>query len=233
MRPNRFTLRRSRLLESGFNRKFEEVAGERKTLEGLREIFGPSETQQIEEAGLTLPAYVGRLVSVGKQLQGDPEGTLRWLAQQYGVDLGSGSDPYADNYSDELAELRQRAALEQQSNLDREWFAFQNEHPDSENLRQAMGTILALNPPLPHETHRMAFQRAYEAARWTDPGIRKSLLEAEAKKTSAEFQRKADISKAKNAGRTVRSRSTSADYTTAPANTWREELEKNWERISG
>ena len=97
-------------------------------------------------------------------------------------------------------------------------------------LRPLMGVYLTAYPQQPGETTSQCLTRAYEAAKWSDPSVRQSLLEAETKKVNAAWQRRVDIDKAKNAGRVVKSRSyPSADYTTAPASTG----VASWEKSMG
>jgi hypothetical protein len=217
-------LEKAKLLESGWNRKFEEIAGERKAYESL---FGPNDVQQLEEAGLTKPQYISRLVSVARQLEADPENTIRFLAEQYGVDLGG--DMYAD------AGMAERQAAERQvaeQRLAREWFAFQQEFRVPDSLRQPMGIYLALNPQKPGETERQALVRAFEQSKWSDPHIRTSILEAEVQSRTAESRRKADLAKAKAVGRTVTSKTMPGMNSHVPGNSWREELERNWDRAN-
>jgi hypothetical protein len=232
-------LEKIKLLESGFNRKFEEIAGERKTYESLKEIFGPGEMQQLADANVTLPQYVGRLVSVAKQLQANPYETLHWLAKQCGVQL-DGSDlavldhahEVATQAEAEIAQHEQKMAAQKQAYFDQEWLAFQHEHQVPDSLRQAMGVYLSVNPQQPGETPRQALLRAYEQAKWSDPGIRQSIVEAEIQARTVEAQRKADLAKARNAGRVVRSKTMPGTNSHEPAASWREELERNWDRIS-
>jgi hypothetical protein len=83
-----------RSLESGFNRKFEELAGARKQLESVQDnietlqsvwqVLAPHQ-EQLAAANLTPGEYVGRLVSVAQHLQANPEATIRWLAETHGA----------------------------------------------------------------------------------------------------------------------------------------------------
>jgi hypothetical protein len=221
-------LEKAKLLESGWNRKFEEIAGERKTYESLNEIFGPGEMQQLADAGVSLPAYVGRLVSVGRQLEADPEGTIRFIAEQYGVDLGS--DPYSQE-SEQVAALRSQVeGLQNYIAAQRHygWQAFASEHGVTEPVMQAMGVYLSAHPQQPGETDAQAFRRAFEAVKWTDPGIR----EADARARDAERQRKADLAKAKSVGRVVKSKTMPGMNSPEPGETWRSELERQWDLVN-
>jgi hypothetical protein len=89
---------------------------------------------------------------------------------------------------------------------------------------------LLTNPQKPGESTNEALKRAYESVRWSDPQIRQSLLDAEHKAKDAERQRKADLQKAKAAGRTVKSKSMPGSGRPIPADSWKEELEKQWDK---
>lgn len=254
-------LKKAKSLESGYNRKFEEVATERKQLEtfkGFNEIFEPYE-QQLQMHGLTPEAYTRRLVAIGQQLQANPAETIHWLAQQYGVDLGTpaeagteGDDaeyhPAFSKLKAELQDLKntlQASHQEQyqatQAQNEGEWTRFVEAkdgdgnplYPHADKVRVSMGQELLGNPEKPGETTQDALKRAYEAASWKDPELRKPLVEAQVQAAQAEQQRKADLHKAKSAGRTVKPKSNPAtDTRPAPKETWKEELDSNWEQLS-
>jgi hypothetical protein len=252
-------LEKVKSLESGWNKKFEEVANERKSFEGykaFKEIFDPYQ-QQLAMAGLTPEAYVRKLLAIGQALEANPEQVIRQLAAQYRVDLGKPADgaEMDENADPEIAALKS-AILEQQQMLqalvqqqhqsvartfEQEWAGFQNAKdasgnpmfPEAEKLRIRMGQELQVNPQAPGETMRQALERAYEAVKWTDPDIRKSLLEAEARKAEAERQRKADLEKAKKAGdRPVKAKTAPGTDSRSPRGSWREELEQLWDQAS-
>lgn len=244
-------------IETGYNKKFEEVANERKAFEsyrGFKEIFEPYQ-QQLAMAGLTPEAYVRRLVAIGQQLQANPEQTIRQLAQMHNVDLGNPTEGAEEDYT-ELGgfnpnafqqqviaavqqTLQQTQAQAQAQSFEQEWTGFQNAkdangqptYPAADKLKLAMGSWLNVNPQQNGESIRDALARSYEAVKWTDPEIRKSILEAENKAKEAERQRKADIEKAKKAGdKPLRAKTASNVDDRAPANSWRDELERNWDQ---
>lgn len=77
-------------LESGYNRKFEELADERRGLESYRgfdDLFRPFE-EDLAAAGITAEQYTRQLVATALQMRQNPEATLAALAQSHGVDLG-------------------------------------------------------------------------------------------------------------------------------------------------
>ena len=247
-------LKRVKLLESGYNRKFEEVAGARKQIEEfsamleghdpqtIQQTFDTGATvhqllspyqQQLAESGLTPVAYVQRLVDVAAHLQADPAGTLNFLAQQYGVNLGAAGPDLSAEHQATLSQYQdavQRLYAERNDGHAREWAAFTQANPQAAPLQQRIGIELLTNPQKPGESTNEALKRAYESVRWSDPQIRQSLLDAEHKAKDAERQRKADLQKAKAAGRTVKSKSMPGSGRPIPADSWKEELEKQWDK---
>ena len=108
-------------------------------------------------------------------------------------------------------------------------------HPGAANMRALMGTYLEANPEQPGETLQDAFTRAYDAVKYVDPELReqtiKSEADAKAKEAAAaaEKQRKADLDKAKKAGRTVKSKSATVKPAPDTADTWKDGLEQAWD----
>lgn len=249
-------LEKAKSLESGYNKKFEEVATERKNFEsykGFKEIFEPHE-QQLHMNGFTPESYTRRLVAIGQALQANAGDTIKWLAQQYNVDLGKpegAEDEYADPTVSKLqAELGQiKTALQQfqqsqvqatHQSFEHEWLGFANAKdeqghetfPGAEKLKVRMGQELSVSPQQPGETIRDALKRAYDSVKWVDPEIRQSILDAEAKAKDAERQRKEDLEKAKKAGRTVKSKSAPTTDERIPGKDWKDELERNWDQAN-
>lgn len=254
-----FFLEKVKSLESGYNKKFEEVANERKTLEQFKpyaELFNDAERQQLQMAGMTPVAYIGRLKAIGQQLQANPAETIRWLAQQHNVDLGNPEGAEGEYADPEIVKLRAMIAEQNQQlqsfmqsqqasvaqSYDIEWQGFQNakdangspQFPGAESLKVRMGQELQVNPQASGESIRDALQRAYEAVKWTDPEIRKSIIEAEAKAKEAEQRRKADLDKARKAkGPDVKAKSSpSTDQRIQPKSN-KEALEQAWNELAG
>ena len=107
-------------LESGFNRKFEDLAEERRGLEpyrGFHDLFRPFE-EDLAAAGITAEQYTRQLVATALQMRQSPEATLAHLAQSHGVDLGdlaarlSGATEQDDEFRDpDIATLKQQNKL--------------------------------------------------------------------------------------------------------------------------
>lgn len=113
-------LNKVKSLESGFNRKFEDLAEERRGLEpyrGFHDLFRPFE-EDLAAAGITAEQYTRQLVATALQMRQSPEATLAHLAQSHGVDLGdlaarlSGASHPDDEFQDpEIAALKQQNKL--------------------------------------------------------------------------------------------------------------------------
>jgi hypothetical protein len=224
-------------LESGYNRKFEEIADERKAYEGLNQIFGAEQRQQLAEEGKTPGEYVGTLVKLARSLEANPEGMLHWLAQKYGVTLGNDELPAVTALNAEVHQLQtqiqQQAATQA---LAEDWYAFQGArgangsplYPGVEKLKAMMGHILQSSPPQPGETTRQALDRAYHAAYADAYAAIKPKIDAEA----AERQRKADVARARKAtGPSVRSKTTPGANARIPASSWKDELDSVWDQV--
>lgn len=211
-------------IESGYNRKFEDLANDRKSLDPYRALADALEPykQQMDLQGLTPERYVGQLMAIGEQMRAKPEETIRWLAQTYGVDLakpdeGGGVDEYADpqltaleqRVSQLQTQLSQSQTNQQQASQDyveRQWQAFvgasgedgKTLYPGADRLRSVISVKLTTLPDVPGETPQQAFKRAYDEVKWADPEIRQSLMEAERKAELAKTQ-EAEREKARKA----------------------------------
>ena len=77
------------------------------------------------------------------------------------------------------------------------------------------------------------FEDAYEQAVWADPNVRQKALEAHDAELAArrESARKAEVAKARNAGRAALSGSEPVRSALPPARSHREELERVWDRM--
>lgn len=132
-----------------------------------------------------------------------------------------------------------------ESQILNEWTAFTESkgeddkplYPHAADLRQLVGFELERNPPQPTETTQEAFARAYDKVKWTVPEIRESVLAAEKAKLKAgeksqakENQRKEDVQKAKRVKKPVKSKSEAVSEAPVVGETWRDELEQQWEQ---
>lgn len=264
-------------LESGFNRKFEELADERRGLDtyrGFHDLFSPFE-EDLASAGITAEQYTRQLVATALQMRQNPEATLASLAQSHGVDLTelvgklTGADDPDDDFADpdirvlkdqnqmlreelhglatrfDHSQLSQQQSRHQQ--MLREWDSFasaadENGHPlypGAEDLTALVGEELLRNPAAFGETPHHAFARAYDTVKWLSPELRQSMLAAEREKARTvadggghEAQRRADVDKARRAGRTIRSKSTPVDEAPRDTPSWKEEVERQWDEAT-
>ena len=222
-----------RSLESGYNQKFEAIANERKNYEALQHAFEASGIENLEQfveatrnndtlgnlfepfaeqlqaANQTPQQYVRQLVQVAQSIQAHPRETLLWLAEQHGVDL-----------------RQEAAATVQEEMTAREWATFEASHLGADRLKTHIGTHLANDPQRAHETVHAALTRAYDTVKSIDPDVRR----VEDQSRQQEQMRRQDLQKARAAGRTVNAKSTPINDTRAPKDTWKSELEANWDQ---
>lgn len=264
-------------LESGFNRKFEELADERRGLDsyrGFHDLFRPFE-EDLASAGITAEQYTRQLVATALQMRQNPEATLASLAKSHGVDLtelvgkltGAG-DPHDDDSDPDIRALKEQNQMlreelhglatrfdhsqlsQQQAHQEQmmqDWVDFANAadengqplYPGAETLSALVGEELVRNPPALGETPHQTFARAYDTVKWLSPELRQSMLTAEREKARAaadgggiEAQRKADVDKARRAGRTIRSKSTPVDEAPRDSLSWRDEVERQWDEAA-
>lgn len=246
-------LEKSKSLESGYQDKFQSLAREREELErykGIGEVLAPYR-QNLQMSGLNETAYVQQLVSTAAYLQQNPVEGLKHLARQYGVDMSAFVPSEEDEYTDpQVAQLNQRldqiqgsiqtqqqqAALSQTAALQKQIDDFQNAtdesgnpaHPHFEKVRGHMQGLLA------SETAK-DLQDAYDQAVWAVPEIRSDLLKLQQEKAAKERDatRKAELAKAKKAGKKVKTSKADVKVESkAPANSWSEELSENWDALA-
>jgi len=156
-----------------------------------------------------VPGYLGRVLSASHALDTDPAGTIKALADAYGVDLGQIYDPFAEPPSQEMAQLRQQvasyeaqlAALSRQQSVARETEAtaavdrvvneFYEKHPDAREMEDEFAAqIHAVRAAEPNLDHAAILEKAYEKAAWAHPAMREKRMaaaqqQAEAKRIAA------------------------------------------------
>jgi hypothetical protein len=72
--------------ETGFNKKFEELAGHRKLADGVREAFPPEVRAQMRDAGLDEVGSVKQLIAMQQSYMADPAKHIAGLIRHSGVD---------------------------------------------------------------------------------------------------------------------------------------------------
>jgi hypothetical protein len=218
-------LEKAKLLESGWNRKFEEIAHERKAYGELQGLFDQNQLQQIQTAGLTPASYMRRLVDTFAALQTNPQQTLEYLARQHGVSFG--------RQDDGAERINQIHANEWQSFIratDKSGSAL---YPGAHALKVRIGAELQMHPEQPGESTAAALQRAYDAVKWSEPVLREQLLAQRDKEQAIERQRRDNLSKAKRAGTPApRAKSFPGADIRAPKATLKQELEAVWDQLA-
>ena len=231
-----------RQFEQAHSERSQALAEREKALAGMAAVDAALAPwrETLTARGLTDADAVTRLMEAQAALEKDPGAALAALAEAHG--LAPGAPPTAlppargdaltdtlERYAAEQHELRLIAAME------------------AELEQRARAVDAAGAPRFPHfETVRPTlaalmrggaagtFEDAYEQAVWADPQLRQKALEAHDAETAArrESARKAEVAKARNAGRAALSGSEPA-RTAPPARSHREELERVWDRMVG
>lgn len=199
----------------GLDEKFQEIAGFRREREQLNEIFAPMR-RDLELRGISTPQFMQSLVSVHSYLQENPQEALKWLASQYGVDPGqlteqSNVDPQFDKLNKGFQDLSSRVngfvtaqtQAEHQANLGKVTnFAEAkdaNGKPSHPYFDEVANDVLLLM-----KAGEKDLERAYtKACRMNDKVAEKVTADRTASESArALAQRKAEIQKAKTAGKT-------------------------------
>ena len=235
-----------RRFERAHSERSQALAEREKELDGMAAVdaaLGPwRETMRAQ--GLTDADAVTRLMEAQAALESDPESALAAIAEAYGL-----APPAADAAPDARPPEREGELLD---TLER-YAAEQHElrliaAMEAELDTRARAVDAAGAPRFPHfETVRPrlaalmrsgaagSFEDAYEQAVWADPHLRQGALEARDAEMAArrESARKAEVAKARNAGRAALSGSEPARSAPPPARSHREELERVWDRMVG
>ncbi len=201
-------------LESGFNKKFENLAKERKTAEEFNHIYEPYK-QQLELAGISPMQYTKQLMAADKFIRENPEKGIMWLAQQSGVDLTKLSqtpeeqDPTTQEINSlkgELGNLKQELSQREMSVLAKQVEDFKNTKDTQGNLKYPhFDAVKEEMARLNMATGESNLEKLYNKAIRLNDDLYQKQLDAELAKKQAEAQKQADLAKAKKAGRPIRS----------------------------
>ena len=235
-----------RRFEQAHSERSQALAEREKELDGMAAVdaaLGPwRETMRAQ--GLTDADAVTRLMEAQAALESDPESALAAIAEAYGLAAPAADAapaPRPPEREGELLDTLERYAAEQH---ELRLIAAMEAELDS----RARAVDAAGAPRFPHfETVRPrlaalmrsgaagSFEDAYEQAVWADPHLRQGALEARDAEMAArrESARKAEVAKARNAGRAALSGSEPARSAPPPARSHREELERVWDRMVG
>lgn len=237
-------LNRDKEMVENYTRKTTELAEQRKPVEEITKILEPYK-QQMELAGVTPTQAFQRLLAAQRFLETDPSNALKWLAQQYKVDLSSFApkeeayvDPDLKALQNEVNSLKsqisQREQQEQQQNssqVQKQITDFKDARNEDGSLKyphfDKLGPIMA---PLVRDGKTLA--EAYDVAKYTLPEVRDHIASEAAKAAQAEAlkkaeeQRRAKAKEVKGTTQIVRSRGAAAEEE-GKAGTLRQELAKN------
>lgn len=228
-----------RQFEKAHSERSQALAEREKELDGLRAVdaaLAPwRETMRAD--GLTDGEAVKRLMDARAALERDPGAALSAIAESYGVAPPAAPPERRDalvdtleRYAAEQHELRLLTAME--AELDARARAVdaagQPRFPHFETVRPKLSALMRAGAA-------GSFEDAYEQAVWADPALRQKALEARDAEMAArrESARKAEVTKARNAGRAALSGSEPARSAPPPARSHREELERVWDRMVG
>ena len=236
-----------RQFETAHSERSQALAGREKELAGLAEVdraLSPWR-EAMRAQGISDGEAVSRLLEAHALIEQDPEAALAMIAESYGVappslpdaagagEPGERQDALLDSlerYAAEQHELRQLAAME--AELESRARAADAEgrprFPHFHSVRPSLAALIRAGAAA-------TFEDAYEQAVWADPVLRQKALEARDAEMAArrESARKAEVEKARNAGRAVLNGSEPAGSALPPARSHREELERVWDRMVG
>ena len=218
-----FMLQRERERDTLITRKTQELAEQRREVEGVAGVLAPYK-EQMRAHGISEAEYISRLMSYDNALRQNPQAAIGQLAQHYGINLSNDSgadwvdetppDPQFQQLQQQLNTTNAELKSLKQGQINREHhqlvgqvegFATETDskgnlkHPHFEAVRERMGRLVNAG-----ETTDL--QEAYEKAVRMDDDLFKQTLQAERKAvaTQEESRRKAAVDKAKKAapGRT-------------------------------
>lgn len=156
-----FVERRYKEMESGVTKKFQEIASIRKKGEALEEVLA-QHRGEYNLHGMDDVAAVRQLFTIYSNLKSNPQGTIQWLANQYGVELGNSEegrnpDPALLTLNKRIEELQrqqsqstQQLHLRTQQELQTQIDAFKSakdeggnlKHPHFDDVRTTMGQLI-------------------------------------------------------------------------------------------
>lgn len=244
-------LARHKEMEEDYTRKTTDLANQRKSLDEINAVLEPYK-QEMELAGVKPNEVIQRLMAAQKFLQTHPVEGIKWLSQQFNVDLSSlvpkpdeaYVDPTVKALRDELNQLKQslqqREATAQNQNVAeaqrviRDFAEARNEdgtakYPHYESLKGLMAPLVAQGKSL---------EQAYDIVKYTIPDELERVKSEVAKAAQAEAVRKAEEARkskakeVKQATQVIRSRGVETEDSGKPGETWRAELEKNLRAVT-
>lgn len=223
-------LSRDKDMVENYTRKTTELAEQRKAAEEITSVLEPYK-QQMELAGIAPAQAIQRLLAAQKMLETNPTEGLKWLAQQYQVDLSRFTPTESEAYTDPVVkELRDRLAkLESEKQRTEQQVHQQNvsqaqklindfkgakqddgslKYPHFDKVEALMGPLVAQGKTL---------EEAYDITQYTVPEIRERIASEAGKAAQAEAlkkteeARRAKAKEVKGASQVIRSRGTATE----------------------
>ena len=201
-------------LESGYNKKYESIANQRKTLDEFTETFKPYE-QTLALQGITPMQYTKQLITADKFIRENPEEGIKWLAQQSGVDLTKlnqtpeNQDPTTQELNllkGEIGNLKQEISQRELGTIAKQIEDFKNTKDAGGNLKYPHFESVKLEmAKLNTATGENNLEVLYNKSLRLNDDLYQKQLDAEVAKRQAETQKQADLTKAKKVGRPIKS----------------------------
>lgn len=202
-------------LEGGFNKKFENLAKERKIAESLNEIYKPYE-RDLQLAGISPIDYTNRLVAADKFSRENPVEFIKWFAQSYSVDLtklSQSPETEQDPVNKEIQTLREELGKVKQEFSQRETELvakkiddFRNSKDENGNLKYPYFKDAIEQMKLIHNsTGEQDLSVLYDKAIRLNDELYSKKLEQDLAKKLAEQQKQADLEKAKKSNTAIKS----------------------------
>lgn len=230
--------------ERGYDRKFQDLAEERRQLSEWDKVFEPIDND-LRLAGVSRVQATQRLVAAQQMLQQNPAQGIQWLAQQYGVDLNQRQDEpdvdpqYAGLNSKlqaiEQTLMQQRQAEEQsrvQSVVQQiESFKSQTDangaplHPHFDKVRSHMAALANAQPDAD-------LQSLYDQAVYANPETRAAML-AEQERVQKANADKAAREKAAKAKKAATPKSTGGGIEAVKGKSMRETMAMVYDEVTG
>lgn len=227
--------------EGDWQKADSERANKLKGYEPIEAALAPMR-QTLQLNGVDDATYVKQLVSADQFLRNDPQGALKWLAQQYGADLsqlnteGQYQDPSlaplvgeVTQLKTQLSEFQAAQKADADARVDAELTTFAAEHPHFETVRQQMGALMQAGSAADMKT-------AYDMAVWANP-VTRAQIQAETS-AAAEAARKAEADKkaaeaVRTAATNLNSRGSAGGATPPQYNSRDEELGDIYDKAVG
>ena len=223
-------LNRDKEMSETYTRKTTDLANQRKEVDEFNNVLEPYK-QRMELAGIRPSQAIQQLLAAQRFLETNPTDALKWLAQQYQVDLSgfapkeeeSYVDPTVKALKDELNQIKSQLQFREQAQRQQSTQEVQQtiktfaetkaedgslKYPHFERVKAQMAPMVAEGKTL---------EQAYADAIYVLPEVRERLAAENAKAAQAEATKKAEEARrqkakeVKGATQVIRSRGTAVE----------------------